>query len=67
MAIAVGLAKVAGYCRVREYDGCATQEEVDVGRVLRLNRPATQDECFDHMIQSMKRYRELRRSPSRKH
>lgn len=54
MAISVGLAKVAGYCRVRPYPGCATQQEKDVGEILRLGRPATQGECYSYMIQRMK-------------
>ncbi|MAG40082.1 hypothetical protein CMI41_03880 [Candidatus Pacearchaeota archaeon] len=61
MSIVIGLARVSGYCRVRDYDGCATQEEVDTGRALGLNRPATRDECFSHMIQQMKIYRESQR------
>jgi hypothetical protein len=48
------LAKVSGYCRVRSYDGCATQHEIDVGRKLRLGRPATPDECFNHLMESLR-------------
>ena len=55
MGIQAGLVQVAGYCRVRDYDGCATREERDVGRILRLNRPATQDECFSYMMACMRR------------
>ena len=60
MGICVRLVKVAGYCRVREYPGCATQEEQDVGRALGLNRSATQDECFSHMVLGMR----LARNPT---
>ena len=48
--LCVGLASVAGYCRVRPYDGCATQAELDAGYALGLNRAATADETFRYFI-----------------
>jgi len=54
MTISVGLANVAGYCRVRDYPGCATKEEREVGRRLGLTRPATPEECFESLLASMK-------------
>jgi len=55
MTMNIGLARVAGYCRVRHYDNCATDEEVDVGMALRFvpSRPATQNECFEYMMRHL--------------
>ena len=46
----IGLATVAGYCRVRRYEGSPTQAERDAGELMGLNRSATANETFRYFV-----------------